>query len=233
METLTDKTEAVIYGMLTENTGTHFLDSGGTNGRLWQRNQQLTLDDFKKQPDATIDPEWGDVEKSLYHHLNSYLTFDEPLNAHFEAFAKGLPDEGWLEVIELWLDSLGVDPEGGDFYGDARWVFNSYNFEYWLTQTIQGATFGLNGQGYLILQVHGGADVRGGYTAPKVFRLEYKDEFILNAESAYFSCSNPECDQRLDVGPDGYWLCDEYGNQVERYPNERDIAKCTCGATWN
>jgi len=30
------KTETVIYKMLTENTGKHFLDSGGEYGRHWQ-----------------------------------------------------------------------------------------------------------------------------------------------------------------------------------------------------
>lgn len=32
----------LICEMLTENTGKHFLDSGGANGRNWQRNQGLT-----------------------------------------------------------------------------------------------------------------------------------------------------------------------------------------------
>ena len=33
-----------ICDMLTENTGTHMLDSGGDNGRSWQQNQGLTVD---------------------------------------------------------------------------------------------------------------------------------------------------------------------------------------------
>ena len=41
-------TEQVIYEMLTESTGTHFLDSGGATGRHWQQNQKRTLEDFKK-----------------------------------------------------------------------------------------------------------------------------------------------------------------------------------------
>ena len=42
-------TEQVIYNMLTENTGTHFLDSGMANGRHWQKNQVKTLEDFKNE----------------------------------------------------------------------------------------------------------------------------------------------------------------------------------------
>jgi len=33
-------TKKVIYKMLTENTGVHMCDSGGENGRHWQRNQK-------------------------------------------------------------------------------------------------------------------------------------------------------------------------------------------------
>ena len=37
-----------IYKMLTENTGTHFLDSGGASNRNWQRNQIKTIKPYKK-----------------------------------------------------------------------------------------------------------------------------------------------------------------------------------------
>ena len=40
--------EQTIYNMLTENTGTHMLDSGGGSGRHWQRNQKKSIEDFKK-----------------------------------------------------------------------------------------------------------------------------------------------------------------------------------------
>jgi hypothetical protein len=40
---MTKTTEEIIYEMLTESTGTNFLDSGGDNGRFWQRNQTKTL----------------------------------------------------------------------------------------------------------------------------------------------------------------------------------------------
>ena len=39
------KQQKLIYKMLTENTGIHFLDSGFSNGRMWQRNQKKTIQD--------------------------------------------------------------------------------------------------------------------------------------------------------------------------------------------
>ena len=38
--------EQTIFDMITENTGTHMLDSGGVAGRNWQRNKEKTLADF-------------------------------------------------------------------------------------------------------------------------------------------------------------------------------------------
>jgi len=44
------KIQKLVYKMLTENTGVHFLDSGGTDGRMWQRNAKKTIEDFANEP---------------------------------------------------------------------------------------------------------------------------------------------------------------------------------------
>jgi hypothetical protein len=62
------KTEKIIYKMLTENTGEHFLDSGGAYGRHWQRNQKKSLNDFRKEKYISYDSD-GYATKSLFHHL--------------------------------------------------------------------------------------------------------------------------------------------------------------------
>lgn len=237
MQTITDNTEAVIYGMLTENTGRHMLDSGGTDGRAWQRNAMKTLEDFRAEPEAWLDPKWPDITKSTFWHLVNNLEHDAGLTAAYHEFAKSYPDESWLEINELWLDKLGVPGEGGDFYDESRWSFNTYNFtDSWLvSQTLQGSTFGMGGSDYLILQVHGGADVRGGYTRPQVFRLGYegKEGFIFEAERADFRCNNLECGNQLSAR--GYFeleLCDEHGNTIEYLKNLEEVKTCPCGGSW-
>ena len=42
-------TKQLIYKMLTQNTGAHFLDSGGAYGRNWERNQVKTIEDFENE----------------------------------------------------------------------------------------------------------------------------------------------------------------------------------------
>ena len=44
---MTSTTE-IIKAMLTENTGVHFLDSGGDDNRRWQRNQGVDFDSKPK-----------------------------------------------------------------------------------------------------------------------------------------------------------------------------------------
>ena len=238
MQTITNNTEEVIYGMLTENTGTHFLDSGGTSGRAWQRNAKKTLEDFRNEPEAWLDPEWPDITKSTYWHLMNHLEHDAGLTAAYHKFAEAYLDESWLEINELWLDKLGVPEEGGEFYSDARWSFNTYNFpdEWLVSQTLQGTMFGLGGEAYLILQVHGGADVRGGYTRPQVFSLKFdgKEGFIFDAGAAYFNCSAEDCDNRLSVR--GCYELEletsEYGGTSESFKNLEEVKACPCGGAW-
>ena len=79
--------------------------------------------------------------------------------------------------------------------------WNTYNGDCDLSQTLQGATMEIEGEIYFLIQIHGGADVRGGYTDAYLFRCanydglihqylwEYKDSLELEEEieSEFFS----------------------------------------------
>jgi len=65
------ETAVVLADMLTENTGTHMLDSGGATGRMWQRNQAAVARSgkgpvafFENQPTSSFG--WP----SVYPHPN-------------------------------------------------------------------------------------------------------------------------------------------------------------------
>jgi hypothetical protein len=236
MQTITENTEAIIYGMLTENTGRHFLDSGGDTGRAWQQNQLKTLEDFKAEPEAYFEGgEWPEVGKSTFWILVNNLKHDAGLTAAYHEFAKDYEEESWLEINELWLNKLGV-PEGGDFYSESRYTFNTYNWsDDWLgDQTLQGTSFGMGGTHYLILQVHGGADVRGGYTRPQVFELlEGMDGFIMSGGNADFGCNSKEYQNQFRVnGFSWYELMDDSGSQIETFRDIEEVKACPCGGSW-
>ena len=53
-------------------------------------------------------------------------------------------------------------------------TFNTCNGDSDLSQVLQGAWLeDADGDSYLLLQIHGGCDVRGGYTDAKLFKVEY------------------------------------------------------------
>jgi hypothetical protein len=229
MNTMTHtKTEQVIFEMLTENTGSHMLDSGGDDGRMWQRNAKKSLEDFKSEPYATIDPKYGDSLLSTFHYLNEHLKFSEGMNLMLEEFAKDYPNESWRETVSLFLDALGVPDEDESIEGQ-RWEFNTYNFDqFYVDQCLQGYFFSVGSKDYLALQVHGGADVRGGYTAPKIFEAD-RYNFILDANRMSFRC--PKCESLLDI--------EEYSATYTNPMNEpldldsRDeMPRCKCGSEW-
>jgi len=68
-------------------------------------------------------------------------------------------------------------------------TFNTYNCDSDLDQVLQGTWIRLNDEQYLVLQVHNGADVRGGYTDAKLFKPnedglinEYISEYMTQDE---------------------------------------------------
>lgn len=174
----TTLTQRVLVHMMRENTGASILDSGGTSGRSWQRNQ---LVDFFARPKATVGfRAWTydnqptkleiDFTLDLFHFLDNALEYDRPMTRAFNKYA-ALPENAneyhlsLMESFPAWIgERRGVDAEHTG-------TENSYNCENYLSQTIQFALFDYDGDHYALVQIHGGADVRGGYTAPKAFRL--------------------------------------------------------------
>jgi len=172
------ETKELIYQMLTESTGTHFLDSGGDNNRHWQRNQKKTIEDFENEEAETFykDGEYFYRDLSVFHYLNE-LELDEICN-DFNDINKNEKD--WDSDI-----NYGVSKKAGEFLTDCFEIevkqnINTYNYESDLSQTLQYTFVDINCVEYVLLQIHNGADVRGGYTDAKLFKLPKYSEGMLN-----------------------------------------------------
>ena len=172
------ETQKLVYKMLTENTGTHMCDSGGSNGRNWQRNQQKSIEDFNSEDVETYGFDWdnGEIHRtvSLFHYLSEWTELDDICDEFnrlqdenndwdYEGDVYGVSSEagGYLSVLEMMYD---------DFTINSAW--NTYNYENDLSQVIQGCNIEVNGEYYIIVQTHNGADVRGGYSHAKMFKLD-------------------------------------------------------------
>ena len=165
------KTAKVIKAMLVENTGTHMLDSGGAYGRAWQQNRGR---DFDAEPAATISIEEGyiDIRRSTFHFLKECLEFDEVMTSRFNAYCQNADTNNqtpWLVLMEEFVENVLFNATGVYGEGDPVTV-NTYNHESLVDQILRYVYFELDEQGYVLLQIHGGCDARGGYTAPKAFR---------------------------------------------------------------
>ena len=219
--------EGVIYDMLKENTGIAMCDSGGDNGRSWQRNADKTLEDFKKAESVEVEQPYnsytlkrngefvrnGDTESGL--RLGAYYKDGDTIERNtvttdecyvtvdtFHYLTSGVIE---LDAFCREFNAMGVDDWDGsetiDAYGvskdGAKWLednglkvtdsWNTYNGEDNLSQTLQGANVVRTGNesnfefpDYVLLQIHGGADVRGGYTDAKLFKISDNTEGYIN-----------------------------------------------------
>lgn len=156
-----------IYDLLTTSTGAALCDSGGAYGRHWERNQKRSIEDFENDPEAELSFEHGyaNLTISVFHYLTKQLSENE-LCKEFNS----LPVDDWDSEYygtsiagEEWLKDNGFEPEGNGF--------NTYNGDSVLSQVLQGQLFKHDFDLYVLLQIHNGCDVRGGYTDAKLFKL--------------------------------------------------------------
>ncbi len=178
------ETQKLVYAMLMENTGTHMCDSGGANGRMWQRNQAKTIKDFDDELEATIEKsEWTDKDGKVHTEYERTVSV-------FHYLSELESDHVCDKFNELNTDckdwdgdfAWGVSQAGADFLElinmESKYQFNTYNGDSDLSQVLQGSWLEMDGETYLLLQIHGGADVRGGYTDAKLFKPS--DDWIIH-----------------------------------------------------
>jgi hypothetical protein len=174
-------TEQVIYNMLIENTGTHFLDSGMANGRHWQQNQAKTLEDFKNEDYVQYDKDYG-ITLSLFHHLNQALDYNHDMT---EDYIKHLDFDN-REGLESYFESdTWTKANYWSHCTPGKLNFeNSYNCDSVLSQNILLAWIAdIYDNDFIAISIHGGADVRGGYTGFKFFDMDQGQLFDFSYES--------------------------------------------------
>lgn len=194
--------------MLTTSTGSALCDSGDAYGRHWEKNKKKSIEDFENEPAVTVDEwnreNWEDssdiaLTVSLYHHLNESLELDDTCNAFNE-----LPCEDWdSDVYGTSQNQIEWLTEKGFKIGDS---WNSYNGESNLSQVVQGTNVTNENDisnEYILLQIHQGCDVRGGYTDAKLFKVA-RDYFDVNP-----AVLGTIDDVSVDTMYDGITLTDE------------------------
>jgi hypothetical protein len=171
--------EREIADMLMENTGCSILDSGEAYGRHWEKNRQIK--DFRKMPVMNVRI-WKDGEVDLsiniFHFLTSMLEIDDTSKVLYDEFKKFAGEED--ERDKYWMDII---TDFGMMEYNKRDITlvnggNTYNWDTLLSQGIQYDFLCCGDDNpfyaedvYIIMQIHNGCDIRGGYTEPKIFRV--------------------------------------------------------------
>ena len=230
--------EQTIAAMLTENTGKHMLDSGGAYGRNWQRNAGASLDDWRARPSATLEIYMREYNGKLMADLSPCIDVFHLLTG------------GALELNEFCreFNKLPVDDWKGDFYGvsmhGAEWLenrgfvahgesFNTYNWASNHSQVMQGQELARESEwgqeNYVLLQIHGGADVRGGYTDAKLFKLaQHAELYNVLTEDCGFSADDCSVGDEISLS----W-CGEWTNQDGSPASDDELLQfaTACGAS--
>lgn len=218
----------LLFAMYTENTGAHFLDSGGSYGRHHERNKGLTIEaalaldnvsfevnEYKRKGERKITRELIYSINVFKYLVSAELELDEVCNT-FNAIQDAENDEdfnGECYGVSIkaggYLNSLDATIERG---------WNTYNDSaQTLSQVLQGSYVSIDKQRYLILQIHGGCDVRGGYTTAKLFKFADNSEGYLRPADIYGSIDGIN----VDTCDNGYSLVDENHNEVKIKKNSK------------
>lgn len=171
--------EQFLYEQFTKSTGRTLLDSGGAYGYKYEQNQKKTLQQFLEEPEVTIDLEYseeGSTSEGItpsvntFHYMLQNLELD-PLCNDFNS----MKCEEWNSE-----EAYGISLEQEDYLQSHNFrigtPFNSYNYESSLDHVLQGSyIYSEEGSEdypeYVLLQIHLGCDVRGGYTDAKLYKL--------------------------------------------------------------
>lgn len=153
--------KATIKKLLKENTGTHFLDSGGDSNRHWQKNAKRN---FNKEPRIL----WDEYEYSvnIYHYLCEVLDTDRNTQKINSFISRN--DLHWVQEVKEEITNKDFMYHEISSWGE---LHNTYNGEENISQTLLFQTFRIDSEQYVLLQVHQGADIRGGYTQTRCFKL--------------------------------------------------------------
>lgn len=153
--------KATIKKLLKESTGTHFLDSGGDSNRHWQKNAKRN---FNKEPRVLWDKYGYSV--NIYHYLCEVLNTDRNTQKINSFITRN--DLHWVQEVEEEITNKDFMYHEIKDWGE---VYNTYNGKENISQTLLFKTFRIDGEQYVLLQVHQGADKRGGYTQARCFKL--------------------------------------------------------------
>jgi len=189
------------------NSGTHFLDSGGDNGRIWQQ---------PPPPNNVIDGESICLTGVLVEHFDE----DEALNAAYREWVAER-DGSWFETAAEFMEEMGYVSLGRDNTYNSENDFDQvFVYEAWSLD--HGIDWCYSSDVVMTLFVHTGADVRGGYSPPLFgkWRCETNiPELRLKYDCEAGDPSHEDIAQRFNDSDVSRWDVEKQGYEIETLEN--------------
>lgn len=200
--------EKDLLRLLRTNTGKHLLDSGDYYGRHYERNCIINP---RLEPEVFNHYYKGIYEYStvsIFHYLKRLLSIDDisiKLNKYLDRFDRYI----WCqEAVDLIMQRY----DNRYNIKDKR-CENTYNYPSNLSQVLQFNVIVINDNPYVLLQIHGGCDVRGGYTTVTCFKL---NGYLIGNVDLYGTYISPEGDEvEVDNMYNGYSLTTSNGHSID------------------
>lgn len=200
--------EKDLLRLLTTNTGRHLLDSGDYYGRNWERNLILNP---KLEPEVFNHYYKGVYEYStvsVFHYLKKVLSINHisiKLNKYLNRFDRFIRCQ---EAVDLILQRYSIRYDIKD-----KECVNTYNYPSNLSQVLQFNVIVIDDNPYVLLQIHGGCDVRGGYTTTTCFKL---NGYLIGNVDLYGTYITPEGNEiQVDNMYNGYSLTTPDGHSID------------------
>lgn len=159
--------ENVILGLFTQEIGKSFLDSGSAYGYAYERNRER---DLLNEPLVLVDGGLLTINTAKFLIEELELSQDDVCHSINKVLRK--QNIHWVsEIDEEFIEDYIEDSDKEiTLMGD---LINTYNHESHFDTVLIYRYIIVNGEFYILLQVHGGADVRGGYTDVICFKTDY------------------------------------------------------------
>lgn len=203
-----------LRDMFVEPTAHSLIDSGSIYGRNYQKNAERDLD---AEPSAILN-RFG-VTVNIYQCLKRLLDEDRFCQEFNAMSCTDWDGEHWgtSATQQMWLEDRCFEAQGEPI--------NTYNYETNFDQVVQYQRLERDDEIYILLQVHGGCDVRSGYTDAKLFHLDsWQADYFLRDDADFYleagQAPNPN-DFPISIST--------YGSHADAYDDDGNSIEFTMG----
>ena len=168
------QTDAQIFAMACrENTGSHFLDSGGAYGRWHEKppidlnGPAVTLEAYGKGTEKFHDRD-VDIVPTIRtsHYLAHKFSILRELQSEFQAWQADR-DGDWFTLGQEFMASKGfVSSARDNVYNGEQDLDQVFVWEVFQLEENKGSDWIFDKEAIAVIWVHTGCDVRGGYGSP-------------------------------------------------------------------